>query len=184
MMRGENVNKRIIGITLTTMGSPILPSDDASRAGGIVLGGRRQELQYAGRSICEFPSVRSGGDTRQRRECPTGAAGAGVPCDAASLRRRAAAAGGDELGRTQRGNNNAYCQDNEITWFDWLAVDADLRRFTKDLIAVHLGHPVFRGRRYLTGKAAVDLRWFTPAGTHTATTNPCADTSQRRSSLT
>ena len=73
--------------------------------------------------------------------------------------------GGDELGRTQRGNNNAYCQDNEITWFDWSAVDEDLLRFTKELIALRRGHPVFRRRRYLTGKAAADLRWFTPAGT-------------------
>jgi len=72
--------------------------------------------------------------------------------------------GGDELGRTQRGNNNAYCQDNEITWLDWSAVDEDLLRFTKELIALRRGHPVFRRRRYLTGKAAADLRWFTPMG--------------------
>jgi isoamylase len=72
--------------------------------------------------------------------------------------------GGDELGRTQSGNNNAYCQDNEITWFDWSAVDEDLLRFTKELIALRRGHPVFRRRRYLTGKAAADLRWFTPVG--------------------
>ena len=72
--------------------------------------------------------------------------------------------GGDELGRTQRGNNNAYCQDNEITWFDWSAVDQDLLRFTKGLIALRRGHPVFRRPRYLTGKAAADLAWFTPAG--------------------
>ena len=44
--------------------------------------------------------------------------------------------GGDELGRTQRGNNNAYCQDNEITWFDWSAVDEELLQFTKELIAL------------------------------------------------
>jgi glycogen operon protein len=73
--------------------------------------------------------------------------------------------GGDELGRTQRGNNNAYCQDNEITWFDWSVVDGDLLRFTKELIAIRRRHPVFRRRRYLTGKTAADLRWFTPAGT-------------------
>jgi glycogen operon protein len=72
--------------------------------------------------------------------------------------------GGDELGRTQRGNNNAYCQDNETTWFDWSAVDEELVRFTKRLIALRRGHPVFRRRRYLTGKEAADLRWFTPTG--------------------
>ena len=73
--------------------------------------------------------------------------------------------GGDEMGRTQRGNNNAYCQDNEITWFDWSNVDQELLQFTKDLIALRRQHPVFRRRRYSTGKAAADLRWFTPAGT-------------------
>ena len=51
--------------------------------------------------------------------------------------------GGDELGRTQRGNNNAYCQDNEITWFDWSAVDEDLLRFTKELIALRRRPPGF-----------------------------------------
>jgi glycogen operon protein len=72
--------------------------------------------------------------------------------------------GGDELGRTQQGNNNAYCQDNEITWFDWSTVDAELLQFTKELIALRRKHRVFRRRRYLTGKDATDLRWFTPAG--------------------
>ena len=43
--------------------------------------------------------------------------------------------GGDELGRTQQGNNNAYCQDNEITWFDWSSADEELLAFTRRLIA-------------------------------------------------
>jgi isoamylase len=73
--------------------------------------------------------------------------------------------GGDELGRAQWGNNNAYCQDNEITWFDWSTVDHELLKFTRDLVALRRRHPVFRRRRYLTGPAAADLRWFTPAGT-------------------
>ncbi len=72
--------------------------------------------------------------------------------------------GGDELGRTQRGNNNAYCQDNEISWFDWTGVDRQLLSFTTDLIALRRSHPVFRRRRFLTGAAAGDLRWFTPSG--------------------
>ncbi|HEY2503913.1 MAG TPA: glycogen debranching protein GlgX [Mycobacterium sp.] len=72
--------------------------------------------------------------------------------------------GGDELGRTQLGNNNAYCQDNDITWFDWPKADDALIRFTTDLIALRRRHPVFRRRRFLTGPAAADLRWFTPSG--------------------
>jgi glycogen operon protein len=73
--------------------------------------------------------------------------------------------GGDELGRTQNGNNNAYCQDNEITWFDWANADQDLLDFTKRLIAFRRAHPVFRRRRFLAGAEAAEVRWFTPAGT-------------------
>jgi isoamylase len=73
--------------------------------------------------------------------------------------------GGDEFGRTQQGNNNAYCQDNEITWFDWAAVDDDLLAFTRRLIGFRRQHPVFRRRRFLAGAEASELRWFTPAGT-------------------
>jgi isoamylase len=77
--------------------------------------------------------------------------------------------GGDELGRTQLGNNNAYCQDNPITWFDWHAGDKDLLDFTRSLIALRRQHPVFRRRRYLTGVSAADLRWFTPSGSEMTT---------------
>ena len=73
--------------------------------------------------------------------------------------------GGDEMGRTQNGNNNAYCQDNEITWFDWASADAELQDFTKRLIAFRRAHPVFRRRRFLAGAEAAELQWFTPAGT-------------------
>jgi glycogen operon protein len=73
--------------------------------------------------------------------------------------------GGDEMGRTQGGNNNAYCQDNEITWFDWANTDTALMEFTKNLIAFRRSHPVFRRRRFLAGAEASELQWFTPAGT-------------------
>jgi isoamylase len=73
--------------------------------------------------------------------------------------------GGDELGRTQDGNNNAYCQDNEISWFDWSAVDAGLLEFTRRLLAFRQAHPVFRRHRFLTGVEASALSWYTPAGT-------------------
>ena len=70
--------------------------------------------------------------------------------------------GGDELGRTQGGNNNAYCQDNEITWFDWTSVDAALRDFTASLIALRHAHPALRRRGYPVHPEA--LRWFRPDG--------------------
>jgi isoamylase len=73
--------------------------------------------------------------------------------------------GGDELGRTQHGNNNAYCQDNTITWFDWACADKQLIGFTKDLITLRRTHPVFRRRRFLAGVEATELRWYNPAGT-------------------
>jgi isoamylase len=73
--------------------------------------------------------------------------------------------GGDEMGRTQNGNNNAYCQDNEITWLDWANADKDLLGFTRHLIAFRQAHPVFRRRRFLAGAEAAELQWLTPAGT-------------------
>jgi glycogen operon protein len=73
--------------------------------------------------------------------------------------------GGDEIGRTQQGNNNGYCQDNELTWHDWSAADKDLLAFTRQLLALRQAHAVFRRRRFLTGSAgAAELGWFTPAG--------------------
>jgi isoamylase len=73
--------------------------------------------------------------------------------------------GGDELGRTQHGNNNAYCQDNPTSWFDWTDPDEQLIAFTRRLISLRRAHPVFRRRRFLTGTEAGELRWYTPAGT-------------------
>ena len=72
--------------------------------------------------------------------------------------------GGDELGRTQQGNNNAYCQDNEIAWLDWSQPDTELQDFATRLIALRRQHPVFRRRRFLAGKDASELQWFTPQG--------------------
>jgi isoamylase len=52
--------------------------------------------------------------------------------------------GGDEIARTQGGNNNAYCQDNEISWYDWSSTDEELRRFTADLVALRRREPALR----------------------------------------
>ena len=64
--------------------------------------------------------------------------------------------GGDEIGRTQGGNNNAYAQDNEISWYDWATADAEMLEFTRGLITLRRNHPVFRRRRWFMGRA--DLR--------------------------
>src|SRR5262249_60882914 len=60
--------------------------------------------------------------------------------------------GGDELGRTQRGNNNAYCQDTPVSWYEWATIDRDLLAWTEKLIALRRAHPVFRRRRFFQGR--------------------------------
>jgi glycogen operon protein len=79
--------------------------------------------------------------------------------------------GGDEMGRTQRGNNNAYCQDTEISWVDWnlSKPQQSLLTFTRSLIALRQQHPVFRRRRFFQGRRirgaeVKDLSWLRPDG--------------------
>jgi glycogen operon protein len=81
--------------------------------------------------------------------------------------------GGDELGRTQQGNNNAYCQDNELSWFDWEAVDTEQLEFTRRLIAFRHDHPAFHRRRWFLDRSvkpthAHDIEWFRPDGSEMA----------------
>jgi len=78
---------------------------------------------------------------------------------------------GDEMGRTQRGNNNAYCQDNEISWVNWdlTTADREFLAFVQRVIAVRAAHPVFRRRNFFQGLAirgseSKDLHWFKPDG--------------------
>src|SRR4051812_12571762 len=79
---------------------------------------------------------------------------------------------GDELGRTQGGNNNGYCQDNEITWIDWSTADTELLEFTRAVSALRAAHPVFRRRRFFDGlpvrirgsQRIPDISWFAPDG--------------------
>ncbi len=79
--------------------------------------------------------------------------------------------GGDEIGRTQEGNNNAYCQDNDISWFDWKLdhTQRNLLEFTQRLIAFRKRHPVLRRRRFFQGRhirgsEVKDISWFKPDG--------------------
>jgi isoamylase len=79
--------------------------------------------------------------------------------------------GGDELGRTQQGNNNAWCQDNELSWFDWQLDERGERllEFTRRLIELRRTHPVFRRAHFLTGMALEgtmlpDVWWLRPDG--------------------
>ncbi|MBC5774776.1 glycogen debranching protein GlgX [Pontibacter sp. KCTC 32443] len=76
---------------------------------------------------------------------------------------------GDEISRTQQGNNNAYCQDNEISWLNWEKADKDLLEFTRQLIQFRKDHPVFCRRRWfqgvpIKGLGVEDIEWFLPDG--------------------
>jgi len=79
---------------------------------------------------------------------------------------------GDELGRTQQGNNNVYCQDNELSWIDWARADTELIEFTRSVSALRAAHPVFRRRRFFSGRPVrqrgndrlPDIAWFAPDG--------------------
>ena len=75
--------------------------------------------------------------------------------------------GGDEIGRSQKGNNNAYCQDNELSWFDWENLDESLLNFTRNLIALRRKHRIFARRKWFQGRplhgtGVKDIAWFTP----------------------
>jgi isoamylase len=76
--------------------------------------------------------------------------------------------GGDELGRTQQGNNNAWCQDSELSWFNWDQADEGLVEFTRRLIRLRREHPVFHRSSFLTGQphrsSLPDVWWFRPDG--------------------
>ncbi|KAB8184939.1 glycogen debranching protein GlgX [Microbispora catharanthi] len=78
---------------------------------------------------------------------------------------------GDEFGRTQHGNNNAYCQDNDTSWIDWSLIrqEGDLLDFVRRLAALRRAHPVFRRRRFFQGRTvgdgSRDVIWLTPSGT-------------------
>ncbi|MFP4011134.1 MAG: glycogen debranching protein GlgX [Spirochaetaceae bacterium] len=87
--------------------------------------------------------------------------------------------GGDELGRTQRGNNNAYCQDNEISWFDWTLAgeNTDLLRFTRLLIRFRMAHPALQRSDFYTGRDSStdeipDITWFNDRGEPSDWTEP------------
>jgi isoamylase len=77
--------------------------------------------------------------------------------------------GGDEIGRTQGGNNNAYCQDNPTSWYDWEDVDGGMLEYARELIRIRREHPVFRRRRWFEGRSVRgsdhnDIAWYKPDG--------------------
>ncbi|MFN2581433.1 MAG: glycogen debranching protein GlgX [Candidatus Dormibacteria bacterium] len=80
---------------------------------------------------------------------------------------------GDEIGRTQGGNNNAYCQDNEISWLDWEHADDSMLEFVRRIIELRRTQPVLRRRRFFSGQSIYgsgrkDIAWFLPNGKEVA----------------
>ncbi|ADI15174.1 glycogen debranching protein GlgX [Truepera radiovictrix] len=105
------------------------------------------------------PAVLKNRETRKRTFLATLLLSQGVPM----------ILGGDELSRTQGGNNNAYCQDNPISWFDWELDEREegFLNFVKDLIAFRKAHPIFQRRHFLTGRevnGCRDVTWIHPEG--------------------
>ncbi|WP_312410873.1 glycogen debranching protein GlgX [Shinella sp.] len=102
--------------------------------------------------------IRAARDRRRRNMIATLMLSQGVPM----------LLGGDELGNSQGGNNNAYCQDNEIGWTDWSGVDDPFLAFCKGAIAFRKAHPALRQERFLTGEPAedgtVEIGWYRPDG--------------------
>ncbi|HUQ67187.1 MAG TPA: hypothetical protein VM101_13580, partial [Flavitalea sp.] len=83
---------------------------------------------------------------------------------------------GDEISKSQMGNNNAYCQDNQISWLDWMHADVDLLSFTQKLIHFRKKHPNFRRRLWfrgvpIKGAGVEDIAWFLPEGTEMSEEN-------------
>ena len=77
---------------------------------------------------------------------------------------------GDELGRTQEGNNNAYCQDSRLCWLDWERLDAGLLAFVQKIVRLRNEHALFRRRTFFRGRAVrdpqmKDISWLNPDGT-------------------
>ncbi|HEY4028582.1 MAG TPA: glycogen debranching protein GlgX [Candidatus Dormibacteraeota bacterium] len=109
--------------------------------------------------VTDDPEVRSLRDRQKRNFLATVLLSQGVPMILS----------GDEFGRTQCGNNNAYCQDNEISWLDWEHRDDELMGFVTRLIRLRREHPVFRRRRFFQGRRIqgaelTDIAWFKPDG--------------------
>jgi glycogen operon protein len=74
---------------------------------------------------------------------------------------------GDEIGRTQRGNNNAYCHDSELSWVNWENLDSDMHLWVQRFIAFRSSHPIFKRRRWFQGRPLRDnddMAWFRPDG--------------------
>ena len=146
------------GFTLRDLVSYNAKHNDANGEGGADGENHNRSWNCGAEGDTDDPTVVACRSAQQRNLLATLLLSQGVPMLVA----------GDEQGRTQGGNNNAYCQDNEVSWHDWAAADADLLAFTRRLIQLRRDHPTFRRRRFFQGRpirGTVDVGWFKPDGT-------------------
>jgi isoamylase len=149
------------GFTLTDLVSYDRKHNDANGEGGRDGTDDNRSWNCGAEGPTDDPAIRALRARQRRNFLATLFCSQGVPMLLA----------GDELGRTQQGNNNAYCQDNEVSWVDWGMADSEagLLGFTRALSALRRDHPVFRRRRFFLGHPdgdghLADIAWLTPAG--------------------
>ncbi len=148
------------GFTLADLVRYAVPHNDANREGGRDGEAHNHSANYGVEGPTDDPDIEALRLRQQKNMLATVILSQGVPMLMA----------GDEWGRTQRGNNNAYAQDNEISWVDWEAArnNEPLRSFVRGLIAFRRAHPGLRRRCFYSGKAGdghgPDIRWFGPDG--------------------
>ncbi len=147
------------GFTLHDLVSYERKHNEANGEGGRDGHGHNLSSNAGVEGASDDPVVRARREKRKRALMATQLLSQGIPM----------LLGGDELSRTQLGNNNAYCQDNEVSWFDWDIGDdeRDFLAFTQALVALRRAHPSFGRRSFLSGNAkdaCPDVAWWHPDG--------------------
>jgi isoamylase len=148
------------GFTLHDLVSYSEKHNDANGEGNNDGESNNRSANYGAEAATDDPSINRLRQQQKRNFLATLFLSQGVPMLVA----------GDELGRTQQGNNNAYCQDNELSWVDWASADHDLIAFTRQLISLRNSHSVFSRKNWFKGVPAKetrieDIAWFLPDGT-------------------
>ena len=149
------------GFTLADLGSYAQRHNEANGEGNRDGHGDNHSLNHGVEGPCDDPGVLAARGRHRRNLLATLLLSQGTPMLLM----------GDELGHSQAGNNNAYCQDNELTWLDWSALDEPLLRFARRLVALRRDHPVLRRRHFLHGAlrdaaGLPDVSWLAEDGAH------------------
>ncbi|MEP1124888.1 MAG: glycogen debranching protein GlgX [Ilumatobacter sp.] len=145
------------GFTLTDLVSYNEKHNDANGEDGNDGESHNRSWNHGVEGPTDDPAIRALRDRQRRNLMMTLMLSQGVPM----------IVGGDELGQTHDGNNNVYCQDNELSWYPWHDVDEEFVDWCRRVIAFRAAHPVFRRRRWFQGRrirGIEDLAWLRPDG--------------------